>query len=87
MACRTQDLTLEVHYSMLYEQASGSRSSSEETPPSTRNSTALRNAIRDGWLQNRNDIQFSQYEEAEKLRFLDRNETVAPWGQRPNKAQ
>jgi len=47
--------------------------------------TAPRDAIRDGWLQNRNDIQSRSYEEAEMLRFLVRNETVVPCGQRPNR--
>jgi hypothetical protein len=44
-----------------------------------------RDTIRDDWQQSRNDIQPGIYEEAAMLRFLARNETVAPCGLRPNK--
>jgi hypothetical protein len=61
-----------------HEQVSGSRSTSEETPLSTRQIMALRDVARDGWQQNRNDIRSGEYDEAEMLRLPVRNETIVP---------
>jgi|GEM_PF-1762802 hypothetical protein len=49
---------------ILYEQVGGSRSTSEETPLSEWQLTVPRGTVRDGWLQNRNDIQSRSYEDA-----------------------